>query len=313
MLNVLTIDVEDYFSVEAFRPFIRYEDWDGHDIRVDIGLRKILDLLERYEVTATFFVLGWMADRRPDVVRDLHRRGHEIACHGYRHQMIHEQSPETFREDVRRAKATLEDLINEPVVGYRAPTFSITRKTLWALSVLAEEGYQYDSSIYPILHDRYGIPSHPRVPHWIDLPYGRRILELPLPTSAVAGRRIPFGGGGYLRIYPLWLTKWLLRQLNAGEGRPAVVYVHPWELDPDQPRQPVSVLGRLRHYYNLEQTHARLEALLREFRFGPVREIVRDTAISERIVLRDDVDPGLGDRAMPGRVSRQRVTWEKRT
>ncbi|PYN65103.1 MAG: polysaccharide deacetylase family protein [Candidatus Rokuibacteriota bacterium] len=301
MLNVLTVDVEDYFSVETFRHIIRYEDWDRYAIRVDIGLRRILDLLERHNVTATFFVLGWMADRRPDVVRDIHRRGHEIACHGYRHQMIHAQSRGEFREDIHRAKAALEDLISEPVVGYRAPTFSITQRTLWALSILAEEGYRYDSSIYPIVHDRYGIPAHTRVPHWIDLPAGRRILELPLATGVVAGRRIPFGGGGYLRIYPLWLTMWLLRRLNGGEGRPAVIYVHPWELDPEQPRQPVALLGRFRNYYNLERTHDRLEVLLRGFRFGSVRELVRQTAISERISLLEGVDPAPGDREIAAR------------
>jgi polysaccharide deacetylase family protein (PEP-CTERM system associated) len=292
MLNVLTIDVEDYFTVEAFRRVIRYEEWDNYEIRIEIGLRKILDLLERHDVRATFFVLGWIAERRPQVVREIHRRGHEIASHGYRHQVIHEQSPDEFREDVSRAKAVLEDLVGEPVVGYRAPTFSVTRSTLWALNILTAAGYQYDSSIYPIVHDRYGIPSHTRTFHWIDLPNGKQILELPLPTCAVGGTNVPFGGGGYLRIYPLWLTKRLIRRVNAREGQPAVVYLHPWELDPEQPRQPVGVIQRLRHYYNLNGTHDKLDALLHEFRFVSVREMRRKQMISERISLCDSAGSG---------------------
>ncbi len=292
MLNVLTIDVEDYFTVEAFRRVIRYDEWDKYEIRVEIGLHKILDLLERHDVPATFFVLGWIAERRPQLVREIHQRGHEIASHGYRHQVIHEQSPDEFREDVRRAKAVLEDLVSEPVVGYRAPTFSVTRSTLWALDILAEEGYEYDSSIYPIVHDRYGIPSHKRTFHWIDLPNRRRILELPLPTCMVGRKNVPFGGGGYLRIYPLWLTKRLVRRLNTHEGEPAVVYLHPWELDPEQPRQPVGAIQRLRHYYNLNGTHDKLDVLLREFRFVSVREMMRKKTISERISLCDSVSSG---------------------
>jgi polysaccharide deacetylase family protein (PEP-CTERM system associated) len=292
MLNVLTIDVEDYFTVEAFRHIIRYEEWDNYEIRMEIGLLKILDLLEYHDVRATFFVLGWIAERRPQVVREIHRRGHEIASHGYRHQAIHEQSPDEFREDVSRAKAVLEDLVNEPVVGYRAPTFSVTRSTLWALNILAEEGYRYDSSIYPIFHDRYGIPSHKRTFHWIDLTNGRQILELPLPTCIVGGVKFPFGGGGYLRMYPLWLTKGLIRRMNAHEGQPAVVYLHPWELDPEQPRQPVGAIQRLRHYYNLNGTHDKLDVLLREFRFVSVSEMMHKKIISERISLGDSAIPG---------------------
>lgn len=292
MLNVLTIDVEDYFTVEAFRHVIRRDDWDRYEIRVEIGLRKILDLLDRHEVTATFFVLGWIAERRPQLVREIHRRGHEIASHGYRHRMIHEQSPDEFREDIGRAKAVLEDLVGEPVVGYRAPTFSVTRSTLWALDILSDEGYRYDSSIYPIVHDRYGIPSHQRSFHWIDLPNGRRILELPLPTCTVGGTNVPFGGGGYLRIYPLWLTRRLIRRLNARERQPAVVYLHPWELDPEQPRQPVGAVQRLRHYYNLKGTHHKLDALLREFRFGSVRKMMNRQILSDRISLCDSALSG---------------------
>jgi polysaccharide deacetylase family protein (PEP-CTERM system associated) len=285
MVNALTIDVEDYFTVEAFHRLIKYEAWDDYESRVEIGLGRILDLLTAHRVRATFFVLGWLAERRPQIVRTLHAEGHEIACHGYRHQAIFEQSPAGFREDVRSAKAILEDLIQAPVRGYRAPTFSVTRRTLWALSILAEEGYRYDSSIYPILHDRYGIPSHKRAPHWIDLPDGGEILELPPPTAVLGGKNIPFGGGGYFRLYPLWLTKWLLRRLNEREAQPAVVYLHPWEFDPDQPRQPVGVVQRFRHYHNLKAVAYRLEALLKEFEFLPVRDLIEQRPVRERLEL----------------------------
>jgi polysaccharide deacetylase family protein (PEP-CTERM system associated) len=285
MDNALTIDLEDYFTVEAFRERIRFADWENYEIRVEIGLGRILGLLARHQVRATFFVLGWIAERRPELVKRLHDGGHEIACHGYRHEAIHHQSVEEFRQDVRRAKAILEGIINEPVVGYRAPTFSVTQRTLWALSALVDEGYQYDSSIYPIVHDRYGIPTHRRGFHWIDFPNGRAILELPLTTAVVGGRNIPFGGGGYLRIYPLWLTRWLLRRLNEREGRPAVVYLHPWELDPEQPRQQVGLAQGFRHYYNLRSVERKLDRLLREFRFVPIRDMVRARPVSDRMAI----------------------------
>lgn len=272
--NVFTVDVEDYFNVEAFRHIVRQEDWDGFEMRVDIGVRKLLMLFERHGVRATFFVLGWIAERRPDLVREIHRRGHEIASHGYGHRPAWEQSTEEFRDDVRRAKTILEGIVGERVIGYRAPTFSIVERTLWALDVLAEEGFLYDSSIYPIIHDRYGIPKYERTFHWIDCSGGRRILELPLGTKAFWGGRIPFGGGGYLRIYPLWLTKRLLRSVNETEGEPVVLYVHPWELDPEQPRQAVDRTARVRHYYDLRGTEAKLDELLGEFAFGPVREVL---------------------------------------
>lgn len=272
--NVLTVDVEDYFNVEAFRNIVRQDEWDRFEMRVDIGVRRLLSLLERHGVTATFFVLGWIAERRPDLVREIHQRGHEIASHGYWHRPAWEQSKEEFRDDVRRAKTILEGIVGERVIGYRAPTFSIVERTLWALGVLAEEGFLYDSSIYPIIHDRYGIPNHKRTFHWLECSNGRRMLELPPGTKVLWGARTPFGGGGYLRIYPLWLTKRLLRSVNETEGEPVVVYVHPWELDPEQPRQAVGRMARMRHYYNLRGTETKIDELLAEFAFGPARNVI---------------------------------------
>ncbi len=274
ILNALSVDVEDYFQVSAFSDVVPYTLWNGFECRVEQNTIRLLDLFDRWQAKATFFVLGWIAERYPRLVQEIHLRGHEVASHGYAHQTVDRYAPEAFREEIRRAKAFLEDVVQAPVVGYRAPSFSITRKTTWTLEILAEEGFQYDSSIFPIRHDRYGMSSAPRFPH--RLTYHDRILyEFPMSTVTLLGMtNIPMGGGGYLRLLPLWFTRWGIRRVNRRERQPAMVYVHPWEIDPGQPRIRGSVASRFRHYRNLSDTERRLNALLAEFRFAPIATVL---------------------------------------
>lgn len=273
IVNALSVDVEDYFQVSAFSDVVAYEAWEGFERRVETNTRRLLDLFDRAGVKATFFVLGWIAERHPGLVRDLHACGHEVASHGYAHRMLDGMSRREFREEIRQQKALLETLIQAPVIGYRAPSFSITTRTLWALEVLAEEGFVYDSSIFPVHHDRYGIPSAPRFPY--DVRYGGLTLrEFPMSTlSWRRGMNIPFGGGGYLRVFPLWVTDRGIRHLNR-TGHPAMVYVHPWEIDPDQPRLNGPWLSRFRHYRNLDVTYRRLEALLDRYAWDSIRNVL---------------------------------------
>jgi polysaccharide deacetylase family protein (PEP-CTERM system associated) len=224
-------------------------------------------LFEDAGVTATFFVLGWVADRFPALVTDLAKAGHEMASHGYSHHLVYNQTPAEFREDVRRAKAVIEDRSGRRVQGYRAPSYSITRRSLWALDVLVEEGYTYDASIFPIRHDRYGIPDAPRHPYMLARRAGA-LAEAPPSTVRLGGMNLPVAGGGYFRLLPYWWTRWGIGRVNRQEGRPAIFYLHPWEIDPDQPRLDAGVVSRFRHYRNLDKTESRLRRLLAEFRFG---------------------------------------------
>jgi len=271
--NSITFDVEDYFQVETFRPLVAFDEWSSHELRVDVNTRKLLGILDDCGVASTFFVLGWIAERLPALVNDIAQSGHEIACHGYSHRMVYEQTPDEFREDIRRAKGTLEDIIGRPVLGYRAPTFSITERTLWALDIVAEEEFRYDSSIFPIRHDRYGFPEWDRHIEIVELSNGGRIIEVPPLTTRVLGLNLPAGGGGYFRLAPLWVSSWAIRRMNA-EGHPAIVYLHPWELDPAQPRFPVSPVHRFRHYVNLATTENKLRRLLVSRSFAPLRDIL---------------------------------------
>lgn len=275
VVNALSVDVEDYFQVSAFNDVVPYAAWDQFERRVEANTLRLLDLFDRHEVKATFFVLGWIADRHPNLVRELHLRGHEVGSHGYAHRTLDGYSPPEFRDEIRRAKEALEDLTQQPVWGYRAPSFSITARTMWVLDILAEEGFRYDSSIFPIRHDRYGIPDAPRFPYVLR-GGGKDLHEFPLSTVSLAGLvNLPVAGGGYLRWFPLGLTRWAIRHLNRREGRPAMLYVHPWEIDPEQPRIPARLRSRLRHYRNLGATEWRLDALLREFRWGTVRSVLK--------------------------------------
>jgi polysaccharide deacetylase family protein (PEP-CTERM system associated) len=270
--NALTIDVEDYFHVSALASSIHRDSWTSQESRVVGSTQRLLDLFEKFDVRATFFVLGWVAERHPQLVKDISARGHEIACHGYSHELVYEQSPERFRDETIRSKSLLEDIIGAEVLGYRAASYSIVRKSLWALDTLVDLGFAYDSSIFPVRHDRYGIPDAQRVPHRISTPGKQSIVEWPLSTARALGLKIPVSGGGYFRLLPYWVTRWGLKSINEREQRPFIFYLHPWEVDPEQPRVSASWLSRLRHYTNLERCEERLRRLLGEFRFSTARD-----------------------------------------
>ena len=274
MLNALTVDVEDYFQVSAFAPYLAQADWDRFPSRVAGNTQRLLEMLARREVRATFFVLGWIARRLPRLVEEIRAAGHEIGSHGYAHQLIYRMSPDEFRADLVRARAALEDASGGPVRSFRAPSFSITRKSLWALEILAEEGIRYDSSIFPVYHDRYGIPGANPAIHCISTPSGP-LWEFPPSVARIGPVNLPVSGGGYFRLYPLGLSLRLLRRVNRRHRRPFVFYVHPWEIDPQQPRVPFgSRLTRFRHYLNLASTEKKLDGLLGAFRFAPLGEVV---------------------------------------
>jgi polysaccharide deacetylase family protein (PEP-CTERM system associated) len=273
VVNAMSVDVEDYFQVSAFDGIVRRSDWADMESRVCANTERLLDIFDEFEVRSTFFVLGWVAERHPQLVERIAARGHEIASHGYAHRLVYDQTLAAFRDDVRRAKHLLEEAAGQPVHGYRAPSYSITARSLWALDVLIEEGYTYDASIFPIRHDRYGIPIAPRQPFLIER--GDRVLmEVPGSTIRVGPVNLPIAGGGYFRILPYEWTRRGIARLNRVEQRAAVFYLHPWEIDPDQPRLRAGWLSRFRHYRNLRKTEPRLRALLTEFRFAPVAALL---------------------------------------
>lgn len=270
-VNALTVDVEDYFHVTAFTTDIDRSRWSSLESRVERNTTRLLELFARHDTRATFFVLGWVAERYPGLVRELYAAGHEIACHGLTHEVIYRQTPAVFREETIRAKGLLEDLTGVRVRGYRAATYSIVRETLWALDILADLGFEYDSSVFPVRHDLYGIPDAPRQPYRVAL---GRLLEVPLTTVTIAGQRLPCGGGGYFRLLPYSLFKWALRRVNEHDRMPAIFYCHPWEIDPGQPRiVGASLKSRFRHYVNLDATEARLGRLLTDFAWGRMDEV----------------------------------------
>jgi polysaccharide deacetylase family protein (PEP-CTERM system associated) len=279
MINALSFDIEEYFHAEAFSNVVRPEQWPSLESRVVATTERLLDLLAETASLATFFVLGWVAERHGALVRAIHKGGHELACHGYGHQMITRLSRAEFREDVRRAKVAIEDAAGIAVIGYRAPTFSVVRETLWSLEVLAEAGFRYDSSIFPIVHDRYGISDAARFPHRLAAGPGVEIGEFPLSTVSGFGWRFPVAGGGYFRLFPYRLTRRAVRHLNEREGQPAIIYLHPWELDPEQPRLPVGRLTRLRHSVNTRTTESKVRCLLRDFRVASVRDVLAGSGV----------------------------------
>jgi polysaccharide deacetylase family protein (PEP-CTERM system associated) len=276
VLNALTIDVEDYYHVAALASVIRFEDWERCESRVERNVSRLLDLLDEHGAKATFFVLGWVAERYPHLVPAIHSRGHEVASHGYAHQLIYTQTPGKFREETRRSKHLLEDAIGQPILGYRAASYSITKESLWALEILQDEGFRYDSSIFPIHHDRYGIPGAPRFCHIVKGQRGAGLVEFPPSTVRVARVNLPIAGGGYFRIFPYAFTRWGIRRINTKEHQPAIVNLHPWEIDPGQPRIRVHPAARFRQYFNLEKTEQRLIRLLRDFRFGTVSAVLQN-------------------------------------
>ncbi len=271
IVNAMTVDVEDYFQVAAFEACIRREDWPNWPVRVEDNTRRVLDLFARHGVHATFFVLGWVAERYPALIRDIAAAGHEVASHGFGHERLPTISRGKFREGIVRTKQLLEDLSGTPVRGYRAPSYSIGPATLWAHDELREAGYRYSSSIVPIRHDLYGMPSAPRFA-FFDERSG--LLEIPVTTVRAWGRNWPCGGGGYFRLLPYALFKRGLRRVNRREQAAGVFYFHPWEIDPGQPRVPgVTLKNRVRHYLNLARTAPRLECLMRDFRFGRMDQV----------------------------------------
>jgi polysaccharide deacetylase family protein (PEP-CTERM system associated) len=268
--NALTIDVEDYFQVSALAPYIDRREWDHIDCRVEANVERILALLSERDVEATFFTLGWVAERYPALVRRIVEQGHELASHGYGHHRVTDLSPVEFREDVTRAKRILEDVSGHRVLGYRAPSFSIGSANLWALDVLAESGYRYSSSIYPIRHDHYGMPDSPRFVHRL----ANGLLEVPMTTLRVMNHNLPSSGGGYFRLLPYAVSRWMIRRINRRDGHPAVFYFHPWEIDPGQPRiDGIDLKTRFRHYVNLGRMEARLRRLLHDFSWNRMDRI----------------------------------------
>ncbi|MFQ5645869.1 MAG: XrtA system polysaccharide deacetylase [bacterium] len=280
MINALSFDLEDYYQVEAFKGIVKYQDWPTYPGRVEPLTIKLLDLLSSNNIAATFFILGWQAEQTPELIRRIARGGHEIASHGYSHQIIAQQTPEQFRECVRKSKHILENITGRQVKGYRAPTFSITKETMWALDILIEEGYLYDSSIFPIHHDRYGIPGFGRFPRKLERSPGKAIMEIPVSTSRIMGIvNFPFSGGGYFRFLPYFLTQWAIKGINR-RNHPAFLYFHPWEFDPEQPRMPVGRAAAFRHYYNLAANQQKLLYLFEDFKFSTYINVV-DSIIRE--------------------------------
>jgi len=273
MRNALTIDVEDYFHVTAFDRLVSQCDWDAFSSRVVASTRRLLKLLDRHHVRATFFVLGWVAFRNPRLVREIHGAGHEIGCHSYWHRRVTGMTPDEFRKDLALARAVISDITAMPVLAYRAPSFSITRRTLWAFDILAEQGIRYDSSIFPVYHDRYGIPDAASVPHRIATRSGE-VLEFPLSVARFWKLKVPVCGGGYFRLLPFPWTVHGLRRIHAQQSHPFVFYIHPWEIDPAQPRVPGASWLQWRHYVNLATTESKFDELLANFQFGRLGDVL---------------------------------------
>jgi len=271
--HALSFDVEEHFQVAAFWSVARRREWDQLVSRVERNTAKIADLLSAHSTKATFFVLGWVAERHPDLVKDLAQQGHEIASHGYGHELVHTQTPTQFREDVRRSKQILEDLICRQVMGYRAPSFSITSQTEWAIPVLIEEGYRYDSSIYNRFRSSQGSTVTRAGTYQLKTEAGT-IWEVSPSTMNACGLQLPVAGGGYFRLFPYAASKMFLKNLEK-QGSQLVMYLHPWEIDPEQPRMDGPVLSKIRHYLNLGKTEQRLRWLLKDFSFGPITEVIR--------------------------------------
>lgn len=265
MLNALTIDVEDFFQVSAYEKIVSFDNWEQYGDRVVNSTEKILQLLSEKHLQATFFIVGWTAERFPDLVRKISEAGHEIGVHSYRHRLIYNLSPEEFRSDIVQCRDILETITGVRPACFRAPSFSITEKSLWALDILAEEGFQYDSSIYPIYHDRYGIPdANPKI-HLLRQASGD-IWEFPPAVYRMAGYNFPVSGGGYFRLYPYWLSAYFLKKINNRLQRPFVIYVHPWEFDPEQPRIPgLSAAASFRHHVGIKRNFSKLKRLLSDF------------------------------------------------
>ncbi|MAM87471.1 MAG: polysaccharide deacetylase family protein [unclassified Hahellaceae] len=273
--NAMTIDVEDYFHVAALAESIKVDEWDAHECRVEANTDALLALFDEKRIKSTFFVLGWVAERYPDLVKRIAAAGHEVASHGFSHQLVYKQTPEVFRDETRRSKDLLESLIQAPVDGYRAASYSITAQSRWALDILVELGFVWDSSIFPVNHDRYGMPGTPELPYRLKTDNGGEIIEFPLSTAKLLGRTIPIAGGGYFRLFPYWFSRWGLGSINRKQ-EPFIFYLHPWEIDTEQPRVKASAFSMFRHYNNLDKCMDRLRNLTDDFQFSTVGDVLRN-------------------------------------
>jgi polysaccharide deacetylase family protein (PEP-CTERM system associated) len=270
LINALTVDVEDYFQVSAFDGHVHRDSWDRMPSRIERNVDQLLQLLDDRRARATFFTLGWVAQRHPSLIRRIVAQGHELASHGYGHRRASDLDHTAFSDDIRRAKGLLEDLGGAAVIGYRAPSFSINKGNLWAFDCIAAAGYRYSSSVYPVQHDHYGMPDAPRFPYRVR----DGLMEIPVTTTRLLGRNLPAGGGGYFRLAPYNVSRWAIARVNRQEQRPAIFYFHPWEIDPEQPRvNGVGVKTRFRHYLNLHRTKARLSRLLTDFQWDRVDRV----------------------------------------
>jgi len=276
ILNAMSVDVEDYFHVSALASSVRRGEWPQMEYRAESSTHKLLAIFDEFEVKATFYVLGWLAEKSPGLVREIHAEGHEVACHGLAHELVYQQTPGDFLGQTRTAKQVLEDIIGDRVLGYRAASWSITDQSLWALDIILDLGFRYDSSVFPIRHDRYGIPSASPRPGLISTPSGRKVVEFPPSTIDLFGQRLPVSGGGYFRILPYGWTRFGLRRVNEKSNQPINFYLHPWEVDPKQPRIKTSWFSRFRHYTNLDRTEHRLRRLLKEFSFTTTRNVLTE-------------------------------------
>lgn len=276
-VNVMIVDVEDYFHVSGFADQVSRSDWDSMPSRVVANTHRLLALMKQYQTTGTFFVLGWVAEKFPQLVRDIHRAGHEVGCHSCWHQLVYDLSPEEFRQDLVKARNVLQDLTGDPVTLYRAPSFSITGRSLWALEILADEVFTCDSSIYPVYHNRYGILEADPTPHRILTPSGA-LDEFPGGVATFGKLRLAVSGGGYFRLYPRRFTDFCLGRINTRSVSPFMFYIHPWEVDPDQPKLAGSLMSRFRHYQNLRTTEHKLNWLLPRFRFDSMSASIRSVA-----------------------------------
>lgn len=286
--HAMTVDVEDYYHVAAFGQVIRPDEWDQWPSRVEANTDRLLQLFDDAGIHITFFILGWVAERYPELVKRIHQQGHEIASHGFSHQLIYRQTPEVFRQETARSKQILEELTGEAILGYRAASYSITRKSLWALEILSELGFTWDSSIFPTRHDNYGIPGSPEEPYRLITESGKTLTEFPLTTAKVFGQAIPAAGGGYFRQYPYVLSRWLFDRASLNQTMPRIFYLHPWEIDPEQPRVPnASWFSNFRHYTNLDRCLPRLERMIQDFKFGTISQSLGSMSIQKELHIQE--------------------------
>ncbi|MES9851637.1 MAG: XrtA system polysaccharide deacetylase [Candidatus Thiodiazotropha sp. L084R] len=275
IINAITVDVEDYYQVSAFNKQVEKAKWETFESRVYNNTHRILKIFDEKEIKGTFFILGWVAERNQKLVKEIHDLGHEVACHGYSHDLVYKQTPEQFLEETSKSKQILEDIVGASVNGYRAASYSITSKSLWAIDILSECGFTYDSSIFPIIHDRYGIPGADTKPHIFQTDKGNKIVEFPLSTVGVLNRRFPISGGGYFRLFPYWLSNKGLSRVNNHDNVPFIFYMHPWEIDEGQPKIKSSMLSEFRHYNNIDKFETRLLKLIDDFEFSTVSDVLR--------------------------------------